>query len=203
MIRRLKSMMMVMLTFLSFHLPIFDPLFDRETKQRADAKALVQKADAKEYHLLDVVVGYSDQYEDIELTHYWLTERFIMDEAYKQGLQKFGQAISPKIEPAYKELIMPSLKQAVSQLLSSVQIDDLAEITVSHAPAPGRGEKIMHVYNKKTGDDLLRFHVRLNRPPKKGHVFQFHYHVLQDNFHCHYELGTIYWGKNEPPLYSA
>lgn len=208
--RHLKGMIMVMLSLLSFNLPLIDQWFEKESQQDVTTKfkndsqkAIVYKAAVEDYDLFPAVVGYPAQYEHIELEAHWLTESMIMEQAYKQGMQKFGENIAQKIEPAFKEEIMPELKHVVSQLLINNHFHDPEEIGLTQSPASGRGEKIMHVFDRRTGDDLLRFHVRLDRPPKKGHVFQFHYHIANDNYHGHHYLGSIYWGKNEPPLFTA
>lgn len=205
-----NHLLMIGIALFSFNLSFYDEWIDKQSSQspfdklkNESQKAYVYKAELDEFDLLPSVIGYPAQYSDIDLTPHWLTENMIMEEAYKLGLQKFGESISQKIELAFKEEILPELKQAVSQLFLTHSFYELDEIGVSHSPSSGRGEKIMHVYNRATGDDLLRFHVRIDRPPKKGHVFQFHYHVAQDNYDEHHELGSIYWGKNEPPLYSA
>nr|WP_051991812.1 YpjP family protein [Shouchella xiaoxiensis] len=206
----INHLVMIAITLVSFNLSFYDEWADKQSAhnpfdklKHVSDKAHVYKAEVDEFDLLPSVIGYPTQYADIDLTPHWLTETMIMDEAYKQCLQKFGESISQKIEPAFKEEILPELKQAVSQLFGTSSFYDLDDIGVTHTPSAGRGEKIMHVYNRSTGDDLLRFHVRIDRPPKKGHVFQFHYHVPKDNYDEHHELGSIYWGKNEPPLYSA
>ena len=59
--------------------------------------------------------------------------------------------------------------------------------------------KIFHVYNRLTGEDLLRFHVRRDHPPQDGYWFNFHYHTAEDGFQSHHELGSIYWDRNTPP----
>ncbi|MFS0786735.1 YpjP family protein [Shouchella sp. 1P09AA] len=207
-----KQLMMVLIGFFSINLSIVDHWLDKaeaengssvKTMQWSDTKANVYLTNDREYTLLPFVIGAPSQYEHIQLEPHWLTEIMIMDEAYRQGMKKFGQRIGDKIETAYKKEILPELKQVVSQVLETDDQYSWQDIRMTEASLTGRGEKILHLINGKTGDDLLRFHVRLDRPPKTGHVFQFHYHSYEDNFHGHYNLGSIYWGKNEPPLFRA
>lgn len=208
----LKHMMMVLVGFFSINLSIMDPWVEKADSgelstakawQWNDSKSNVYLTNDEEYTLLPFVVGSPAQYEHIELESHWLTEIMIMDEAYRQGMKKFGQRIGEKIEAAYKDEILPELKQAVATVLETTDRNMWHEISMTEASSTGRGEKIMHIVHAKTGDDLIRFHVRIDRPPKTGHVFQFHYHSYEDDFNEHYELGSIYWGKNEPPLYQA
>ncbi|WP_180316710.1 YpjP family protein [Shouchella shacheensis] len=202
--RHIKGMVMVMLTFLSFGLLTSEENDVVFGKNAREAKSFVSKIDVDEYELLPAVVASeAPNYDDVNIGPLWLTETFILDEATKQGLQKFGTGIASRIESSYKDQIIPALGDAVEKILVNYDPTTLEELAVSKAPAAGRGEKIMHIYNSATGEDLLRFHVRLDRPPKRGHYFQFHYHLNEDLFLEHFALGSIYWGKDEPPRFSA
>ena len=59
--------------------------------------------------------------------------------------------------------------------------ESLQSLAISK-PAGGNNEKIFHVYDTKTGNDLLRFHVRRDHPPQDGYYFNFHYHRFDDGY---------------------
>ena len=130
------------------------------------------------------------------------TDTFItyaMQEAEKQSMQKFGTKIGPVIEDEFKDVILPKIEEAIAELASDVPEDSLQSLAISQKPAGGNNEKIFHVYDTKSGNDLLRFHVRRDHPPQDGYYFNFHYHSFDDVYSGHHELGNIYWNTNVPP----
>ncbi|RFU65457.1 YpjP family protein [Peribacillus glennii] len=122
--------------------------------------------------------------------------------AEEQSFSKFGGKITPKIEDEFKGAILPKIEQAIKQISRQFPDEELMQLAISVKPAAGRGEKIFHIYNEKTNEDVIRFHARQENPPKEGHWFNFHYHTYHDGFSTHYELGRIYWDKNTPPQWS-
>ncbi|PEL16024.1 cell division protein FtsK [Bacillus wiedmannii] len=130
------------------------------------------------------------------------TDTFItyaMQEAEKQSMQKFGTKIGPVIEDEFKDVILPKIEEAIAELASDVPEESLQSLAISQRPAGGNNEKIFHVYDTKSGNDLLRFHVRRDHPPQDGYYFNFHYHSFDDGYSGHHELGNIYWNTNIPP----
>ncbi|HDR4726299.1 cell division protein FtsK [Bacillus cereus] len=130
------------------------------------------------------------------------TDTFItyaMLEAEKQSMQKFGTKIGPVIEDEFKDVILPKIEEAIAELASDVPEESLQSLAISQRPAGGNNEKIFHVYDTKSGNDLLRFHVRRDHPPQDGYYFNFHYHRFDDGYSGHHELGNIYWNTNVPP----
>jgi len=130
-------------------------------------------------------------------------ERFTMKEAETQGIQKFGDNIAEVIGETYKKEIVPKFAKAVTSLGAMTDTETLRHLAVSHNPASGTGERIMHLYDERTGKEWVKFHVRRDHPPLDGYYFTFHYHVEDDNFQNHYEVGKINWGKNTPPNWTA
>ncbi|MCM3736680.1 YpjP family protein [Bacillus cytotoxicus] len=124
---------------------------------------------------------------------------YAMQEAERQSMEKFGSKIGPVIEDEFKDIILPKIEEAIADLAHNTPEDLLQSLAISQRPAGGKNEKIFHVYNTKTGDDILRFHVRRDHPPQDGYYFNFHYHRYDDNFTGHHELGNIYWNTNTPP----
>ncbi|PEA55471.1 cell division protein FtsK [Bacillus pseudomycoides] len=124
---------------------------------------------------------------------------YAMQEAERQSMEKFGSKIGPVIEDEFKDVILPKIEEALADLANHTPEDSLQSLAISQRPAGGKHEKIFHVYDTKTGDDLLRFHVRRDHPPQDGYYFNFHYHRYDDDFTAHHELGDIYWNTNTPP----
>ncbi|WP_017727954.1 YpjP family protein [Halalkalibacterium ligniniphilum] len=127
----------------------------------------------------------------------------VIEQTYEQSLLKFGDVIAAKIGQTFEAEILTRLKDVIIHETEGLSMDQLQSLTLSDDPSAGLGEKIIHLYDTSTGQDLLRFHVRRDQPPKQGYWFNFHYHSDKDAFEGHHELGSIYWGKNMPPYWMA
>jgi hypothetical protein len=127
----------------------------------------------------------------------------MMDEAEKQAFEKFGTKISPVIEDEFKQVVLPNIQKAIEMTLAEYPEENLASLSVSESPSGGVGEKIFHIYDTNTNEDIIRFHVRRDHPPMDGYYFNFHYHLRYDQYQRHYALGTIYWDKNTPPKWMS
>ncbi|MCY8203212.1 YpjP family protein [Bacillus sp. N12A5] len=124
----------------------------------------------------------------------------LLDSAEDQSFLKFGSKIAPVIEDDYRKEILPKIENVISDYLAALQDDEAyQDVVISSKPSAGKTEKIFNVYNRTTGEDLLRFHVRRDHPPHDGYWFNFHYHTAEDGFQSHHELGSIYWDRNTPP----
>lgn len=141
----------------------------------------------------------SENRRDPELLFQSYKEQLI-DSAEDQSFLKFGSKISPVIEDDYRKEILPKIENVISDYLATLQEDEAyQDVVISSTPSAGKTEKIFNVYNRATGEDLLRFHVRRDHPPHDGYWFNFHYHTAEDGFQSHHELGSIYWDRNTPP----
>ncbi|MDA7025712.1 YpjP family protein [Bacillus sp. CLL-7-23] len=124
----------------------------------------------------------------------------LLYDAENQSFEKFGERISPVIEDEYREEVLPKIEEVIASYLMTLKDNEAyQDLAITKKPTPGKTEKIFHVYNRKTGEDVLRFHVRRDRPPLKGYWFNFHYHTVEDGFQKHHHLGNIYWDRNTPP----
>lgn len=121
------------------------------------------------------------------------------EQAEQLSMMKFGDTIGNVIGDEFKQVILPKIEEAIGQFAQTVDENDLRQLVITERPAGGLGEKIFHVYHGNTGQDLIRFHVRRDHPPKEGYWFNFHYHTFEDNFVAHHDMGSIYWDKNTPP----
>jgi hypothetical protein len=127
----------------------------------------------------------------------------LMKQAETQSYQKFGVKIKPAIEDEFRDLILPNIEKAIEETAARFPKEDLKNLTISELPGSGYTEKIFHVKNRITNEDILRFHVRRDHPPQAGFWFNFHYHTIFDGYQIHHDLGSIYWDKNTPPKWMA
>ncbi|GIO26623.1 YpjP family protein [Ornithinibacillus bavariensis] len=126
--------------------------------------------------------------------------RTLTEKAKQQSLKKFGPKISEKVEDEFMEVILPNIELA---LKSIVKEDEAAYISITEQPSNGYGERIFNLHNEQTNQDIAKFHVRRDNRPQEGYWFNFHYHVMEDNFEQHHALGEIYYDKNTPPKWMA
>ncbi|MGN1401055.1 MAG: YpjP family protein [Bacillus sp. (in: firmicutes)] len=131
-----------------------------------------------------------------------LLKAFIL-KAEEASIQKFGEKIKPRIEDEFQDMILPKIEEALETYIQGCPDEEVGNLEISEKPAYGTKEKIFHIYNRETGEDMIRFHVRRENPPKQGHWFNFHYHTKDDQFQNHYPLGTIFWSKNTPPNWGS
>ncbi|MEK3853502.1 YpjP family protein [Cytobacillus sp. FSL H8-0458] len=123
--------------------------------------------------------------------------------AEAQSYEKFGTKIGPVIEDEFNEVILPEIEKAIQEVAVQFPEESLAELKVTETPGGGLSEKIFHITNSRTEEDVIRFHVRRDHPPQQGYWFNFHYHTHHDQFQAHHELGSIYWNKNTPPKWMS
>ncbi|MBM7703209.1 YpjP family protein [Metabacillus iocasae] len=170
-----------------------------------DAKA--DKHHKSGYIKENIPISTYEQYYELptEESKYENAESFVvfaMEEAEKQSVEKFGTKIKPVIEDEFREIVLPEMEKVLASLAEERE-ESIHNLEISEHPAAGYGEKIFHVYDRESGQDLIRFHVRRENPPKAGYWFNFHYHKADDNFQKHYDLGKIYWNRNMPPKWMS
>ncbi|WP_223701943.1 YpjP family protein [Sutcliffiella deserti] len=124
---------------------------------------------------------------------------FAVEQAKLQSMTKFGTKIAPVIEDEFQDVIFPKMEEVITTLALEHPTEDLSNLTISESPTGGDSEKIFHIYHTVSGQDVVRFHVRKDNPPKEGYWFNFHYHTYHDQFQEHHVLGSIFWAKNMPP----
>ena len=129
--------------------------------------------------------------------------RQMLAEAETQSYEKFGAKIGPVIEDEFNQVILPEIEKAIQEVAVQFPEESLAELKVTETPGGGLSEKIFHITNSRTNEDVIRFHVRRDHPPQQGYWFNFHYHTHHDSFQAHHELGSIYWNKNTPPKWMS
>ncbi|KUP06496.1 hypothetical protein Q75_08185 [Bacillus coahuilensis p1.1.43] len=127
----------------------------------------------------------------------------LLEQGISTAYNKFGEKILPKIDREFHEVILPKLEEAIQETLKDLPAESMTTLSVSNLSTNKHSEKIFHIFNEETGEDVIRFHVRKDRPPLDGYYFNFHYHTYHDQFQSHHELGSIYWSKNTPPNWNT
>ncbi|RPK04984.1 hypothetical protein BSBH6_01685 [Bacillus subtilis] len=190
---------MVLFTIVTFGL-VSPPAALMADKPSGQPSSLEQNDYTAFYDEHDLYDDYeSENRRDPELLFQSYKEQ-LLDSAEDQSFLKFGSKIAPVIEDDYRKEILPKIENVISDYLATLQDDETyQDVVISSMPSAGKTEKIFNVYNRTTGEDLLRFHVRRDHPPHDGYWFNFHYHTAEDGFQSHHELGSIYWDRNTPP----
>ncbi|WLR53239.1 YpjP family protein [Bacillus tianshenii] len=164
---------------------------DEEEQEELDNQNDNKYSKSKSWHEIAATVSADDLKP-------FFTE-YAVEHAGKQAKEKFGPSIEGEIGDEFSTKILPKIEEVIARYADEWGEDQLRRLALSERPAGGMGEKIFHLYDRKTGEDLVRFHVRRDNPPKEGYWFNFHYHEAKDKFTEHHELGKIYWDKNTPP----
>ncbi|ADV92910.1 MULTISPECIES: YpjP family protein [Bacillus] len=194
----MRKTLVVLFTIVTFGL-VSPPAALMADKPSGQPSSLEQNDYTAFYDEHDLYDDESDDRQNPELLFQSYKEQ-LLDSAEDQSFLKFGSRIAPVIEDDYRKEILPKIENVISDYLATLQDDEAyQDVVISSMPSAGKTEKIFNVYNRTTGEDLLRFHVRRDHPPHDGYWFNFHYHTAEDGFQSHHELGSIYWDRNTPP----
>lgn len=123
----------------------------------------------------------------------------LLSAAKEQSYLKFGSRIAPKIGEEFDTYIFPKMQEAIETTVARLDDETVQSIAISERPSGAYSEKIFHISNEQSGQDLIRFHVRTENRPQDGYFYNFHYHTFEDHFAKHHNLGEIFWAKNTPP----
>nr|WP_088006295.1 YpjP family protein [Indiicoccus explosivorum] len=149
--------------------------------------------------------NFTEAYEAVwtDPSEYWITDELVLENLYQSAEQqahiKFGSRIGPVIGPDFDRQIFPKMQEVIQEQLTFLDSESLKRLAVSENPSGNYSEKIFHIFDEETGDDVIRFHVRTEKRPLEGYSFNFHYHTAEDGFQTHYTVGDIFWSKNTPP----
>ena len=119
--------------------------------------------------------------------------------AKEQAFIKFGTRIAPVIGDEFETRIFPKMEEAIDFTVARLDASAIRSLAITENPSGNYSEKIFHIKNADTKQDVIRFHVRTEKRLDEGYYYNFHYHTFEDNFATHYNLGEIYWSKNTPP----
>lgn len=198
----LTKLSVVLITFMTFGMFIPPTYLDAEA---SDQEVQVKDGEKLFSDLSLTNINENDQSADIEIATD-IHKQFVMyasEQAKLQSIQKFGSKITDNVGDEFLNVILPKIEGVIRELAMKANADDLVSFEVTEKPSPGYGEKIFHIFNNQTGKDVARFHVRRVNHPRDGHSFNFHYHLMEDQFEQHYDLGDIYWAKNTPPKWMS
>lgn len=164
--------------------------------------ALQQKENVKEaehpQHDSQYAVHFDVPFLSNEENSNFLSEDEIITGAHSLALAKFGSKIGPLIENEFNEMIFPKIEQVIRETLGEYYQMN-RKLAISEEPSGGTSEKIFNIKDVEADKNLLLFHVRTEKRPQDGYFFNFHYHLLEDEYQTHYALGDVYWSKNTPP----
>ncbi|PYZ92197.1 hypothetical protein CR194_15255 [Salipaludibacillus keqinensis] len=125
------------------------------------------------------------------------------DQAREQTFTKLGPRIADKVEDDFMMEVFPGMEEVISSILEDIDEEEFPFIEINEQKSSVNGEKIFNIYDKQSKEDVARFHVRRDLRPKEGYWFNFHYHLRDDNYEEHHDLGEIYWDKNTPPKWMS
>lgn len=123
----------------------------------------------------------------------------LKDAAKEQAYIKFGSRIAPKIGDEFEMNIYPKMLEAIDMTVARLDQETINQLAITEYPSGHYKERIFHIKNSATNEDIIRFHVRTENRLDEGYYYNFHYHTFDDAFATHYNLGEIYWSKNMPP----
>ncbi|OLS37761.1 YpjP family protein [Bacillus sp. MRMR6] len=193
----LRKSFVVMVSLLTFGIVTPSQFINEVNAEKANDRETFESASVR---------GNFGDHKDLFSNPLFEESKFVEDlvrQAEYQSYQKFGTRIKPVIENEFRTIIMPNIELALEETASQFPNEDLHNLIITESPGGGLSEKIFHIRNKVTNQDVVRFHVRRENPPQAGYWFNFHYHTYHDNFQTHHDLGTIFWAKNTPPKWMS
>jgi len=198
----LRKSFVVMVTILTFGLvtPSQAFLYDHSSTVKTPKRDIIESSPEGTAQENRFAAEYEEQ------QGYTSKEDFVSEMVCKAEMlsyTKFGAKIKPMIADEFSEVILPNIEKAIKETAEQYPEEELAYLSLSEKPSGGLSEKIFHIANEKTGEDIIRFHVRRDHPPQEGYWFNFHYHTHHDEFQAHHNLGSIYWNKNTPPKWMS
>lgn len=197
----LRKSFVVMVTILTFGLvtPSHALFYDNSGTEKNPKRDIIESNNEENL----TVSSLSSSSEEIGHINKEEFVRRMIHEAENQSYAKFGSKIKPVIENEFSEVVLPNIEKAIENVAEQYPEEELIHLAVSERPGGGQSEKIFHIKNQATNEDIIRFHVRRDQPPQEGFWFNFHYHTYHDQFQAHHELGSIYWDKNTPPKWMS
>ncbi|MGJ9382230.1 YpjP family protein [Salipaludibacillus sp. CF4.18] len=139
--------------------------------------------------------------EDDDVSDHYI--HMVTNQAKEQTVTKLGPKIVNKVENDVMTTILPHIEEVIVGLFEEAGQEKFQFYEITEDLTPGYGEKIFNVYDHQAKQDVAMFHVRREIRPKEGYWFNFHYHLSNDDFEEHYNIGDIYWDKNTPPKWMS
>lgn len=199
----LTKLSVVLITFMTFGMFIPPTYLDVEANDQdlivadKESASLISTSELDNYSK----ASFMEAKESIDPYEQFVT--YAAQQAKYQSLQKFGPKIVDHVRDEFIAEILPKVEEVIRELAQKANEEDLARFEMTEKPASGYGERIFHIFDQQTNEDVARFHVKRVNHPKKGFSFNFHYHLQKDKFEHHYHLGNIDWNKNTPPKWMS
>ncbi|UTR13610.1 YpjP family protein [Salipaludibacillus sp. LMS25] len=204
---RLKKIFAVLVTILTlgFYVPPVDLGHDAE-KETDDLLSSANSASSADKESLLVNIDQENAPEetlsDVDFSELETSDNYVQqftELAKEQTFHKLGPRISHKVEDDILLEVFPPMEEVITSLLDDLDDEEFPYLEIDEQTSSYYGEKIFNIYDNQSKEDVVRFHVRRDLRPKEGYWFNFHYHLREDNFEKHHNLGDIYWDKNTPP----
>lgn len=198
----LRKFIAILLTVMTLGIYIPPSLLTSDLDQ--DKESLASKSNINETPL-KVVSETTDQ-SDHDVTDSQLSKKqtqavftqVMTEKAREQTIYKFGDRIAEQVEDEFMTTILPHMEMVIEMILTDTGEEPIY-FGITEEPTSGYGERIFNIFDYRTHKDIARFDVRRENRPLEGYWFNFHYHLNDDNFEQHYNLGDIFWDKNTPP----
>lgn len=177
-------------------LGLYIPSFDVTTEAEKDESTY---ASTKEQHApIEQTTSY-----DIAPLPEIITADQLIEKAKEQTYVKLGSKITPKLDEEFTTFILPKMEEELTRIFEQAGDEKLPYYKITENVADGYGERIFNVHDVAENKAIAKFHVRREHRPQDGYWFNFHYHLKEDKFATHYDLGDIYWDKNQPPKWMS
>ncbi|WP_100400014.1 YpjP family protein [Bacillus sp. FJAT-44742] len=196
-----KKISVILITFMT--LGVYIPPTYLDSSSSASAKEEKSGSDEQHYSAAEIEeyseIIAQDYEENIEVLDDEHFIDIIVEQAKEQSVKKLGPKILKQVEADFMTDILPSIENVLKDLVEEAGMEESKSYVITEEPSQGSGEKIFNVYDDKNKKDIAKFHVRRDLRPKEGYWFNFHYHLHEDNFEEHHQIGDVYWDKNTPP----
>lgn len=198
-------MFMAIIT-LGFYIPSTNMNTNANADDNKDSFSSKSDVDRSSYSADEIVEKVEFQhYEDftvpLEAEDYIFAD--LTEKAKELTYIKLGPKITREIEDEFAEMILPAMEETLQNVLKQADENDLPYYKITKMPTNGLGERIFHITDERTDEDIVKFHVRRDHRPWEGYWFNFHYHMIDDQFEKHHVIGNIYWDKNKPPQWMS
>lgn len=180
---------------LGFYIPPLD-LQPNETNAK-DAESLYD-----EFYAPTSLVPKQEIIDDDSSSSIVSLEQFT-NKAKLQTKRKLGPKIFQEVEQELTEVIFPKLEAVLKDMYEERGEEEALYLEITENPSGGIGERIFDVYDHREEKIVMKFHVRREKRPLEGYWFNFHYHFFDDRFEKHYDIGEVYWAKNDPPYWMS
>ncbi|SFD70292.1 YpjP-like protein [Lentibacillus persicus] len=198
---RKLAVALVAVVTLGIYIPEIDIEADAE---QSNETAEADQPDKTGTHKREPIPELNDETEEVITEHLEDDPMVALHtKAVEQTMVKMGPRIAPKVEDDFQTVILPRIEDAIQMITKDIAEDDFQYLTITEQPSDGVGERIFNIYDERSGTEIARFDVRRENRPLEGYWFNFHYHIKNDGFENHHDIGEIYWDKNTPPKWMS